>query len=83
MKIVGEGPRGLHLTANGAGDTIVHSVDPGSRAGAEPIPEGGVMLEVNGESLKGLDHQTVGVIIASATRPLSLKISLPESIRID
>ena len=44
---------------------------------------GGVLLEANGETLKGLDHATVGVIIGSATRPLTLKIGFPESMRAD
>lgn len=54
------------------------SVAHSSLAAEQPIPEGGVLLEANGESLSGLDHSTVGVILDSTPRPLTLKIALPE-----
>ena len=70
------GQLGLHLIGNSTGDTVIHSVDPGSLAAEQPISEGALLIEANGESLRGLDHQTVAVILASATRPLTLRVGL-------
>ena len=75
---LGSGRLGLHLTDQD-GRTVIHSIDPDSLASELPIFAGGVMLECNGESLEGLDHRTVGVIVGSATRPVTLKVGLPDA----
>ena len=74
----GPGRLGLHLTDRN-GQTIIHAIDEGSLASRLPLCAGGVLISCNGESLAGLDHQTVGVIIGSATRPLELKVGLPDA----
>lgn len=74
---MGPGLLGLHLATSDAGDTVVRRVAEGSLAAEQPIPEGGV-LQVNGESVRGVDHRTVSAIVGSAPRPLTLQIGLPD-----
>ena len=73
----GPGRLGIHLTDRN-GQTIIHSIDEGSLASQLPLVAGAVLISCNGESLAGLDHQTAGVIIGSAARPLNLTVGLPE-----
>ena len=70
------GPLGLGLAnMKDRSSVAVSSVSPGSAAEAQGVRFGSFVLEVNGESMYGVDKDGVIARIACASRPLSLKLS--------
>lgn len=76
------GPLGIHFVAAAATDlwdsrerfVVVSSVDDDSDAENQGVRVGYVLLEINGESLAGMDVAAVMKIIKAARRPLVLKL---------
>ena len=73
-----EGPLGL-LLANlpERPGTIVNLVTPASVAAAHGVQPGSELLELNGESMRGLDFEMSMVLIGTAGRPLTLLMQPP------
>lgn len=59
--------------------TIVKLVTPASVAAAHGVQPGSELLELNGESMRGLDFEMAMVLIGTAGRPLTLLMQPPKS----
>jgi hypothetical protein len=59
--------------------TIVKLVTPASVAAAHGVQPGSELLELNGESMRGLDFEMSMVLIGTAGRPLTLLMQPPRS----
>ena len=73
-----EGPIGLVLGGSDAGHAMVHGVKVGSEAEAQGVCAGALIVAVNDVGVRGLPKVAVRDMLATAPRPLTIQLEVPD-----